>query len=67
MRSPNPLVKVNSGSKFQPDGAAVPARPTGQAALSAAWNRRKSTTPFHTSRGKRRCASRGATLSLIHI
>eukprot|EP00969_Alexandrium_andersonii_P349343 15430807-Alexandrium_andersonii.AAC.1 len=34
------LVKVSSGPKIQPEGAEVPARPTGQTALSAAPNRR---------------------------
>ena len=37
---------MGSGPKIQPEGAAVPARPTGQTALSAAPNRRKSETPI---------------------
>eukprot|EP00969_Alexandrium_andersonii_P334771 14795068-Alexandrium_andersonii.AAC.1 len=35
-----------SKCKIQPDAAAVPACPTGQMALSAAPNRRKSETPL---------------------
>eukprot|EP00969_Alexandrium_andersonii_P282599 12493623-Alexandrium_andersonii.AAC.1 len=33
-------IKVSSGPKIQPEGAAVPARPTGQMALSEAPNGR---------------------------
>eukprot|EP00969_Alexandrium_andersonii_P188762 8341507-Alexandrium_andersonii.AAC.1 len=45
MRSPSPLVKVSSGPEVQPEGAAIPVRLTGQRALSAARNRRKSEEP----------------------
>eukprot|EP00969_Alexandrium_andersonii_P371763 15480226-Alexandrium_andersonii.AAC.1 len=34
------FIKVSSGPKVQPEGAVVPARSTGQTALSAAPNRR---------------------------
>eukprot|EP00969_Alexandrium_andersonii_P305404 13499783-Alexandrium_andersonii.AAC.1 len=36
---------MSPGPNIQPDWAAVPSRPTGQAAFSAAPNRRKSATP----------------------
>eukprot|EP00969_Alexandrium_andersonii_P026969 1176234-Alexandrium_andersonii.AAC.1 len=52
---------MSSGPKFQPEGAAVPASPSGQTALSAAPNRRKWETPFYRSKRKRRCASHGAS------
>eukprot|EP00969_Alexandrium_andersonii_P242373 10704534-Alexandrium_andersonii.AAC.1 len=40
VRTRSRLVNVSSGPKIQPEGAAVPPRPMGQTALSAARNRR---------------------------
>eukprot|EP00969_Alexandrium_andersonii_P071848 3171294-Alexandrium_andersonii.AAC.1 len=45
-RSHCPLVRVSLGPKIQPQGAAVPARPTGQTVHSAASYQRKSETPI---------------------
>eukprot|EP00969_Alexandrium_andersonii_P246875 10910286-Alexandrium_andersonii.AAC.1 len=42
--SSNPLAQVSPRHKIQPEGAMVPARPTGQTAMSAAW-KRSSQTP----------------------
>eukprot|EP00969_Alexandrium_andersonii_P041175 1805134-Alexandrium_andersonii.AAC.1 len=54
-------IKASSGPQLQPQGAAVP-RPTGQPALSAAPNRRKSETPLsRTARRRRRRAKRVAS------
>eukprot|EP00969_Alexandrium_andersonii_P122481 5414794-Alexandrium_andersonii.AAC.1 len=49
MRSPNPHVKVSSGRKPSPMGAAITARQPGQTALSAARNRAKVREPNSTS------------------
>eukprot|EP00969_Alexandrium_andersonii_P237346 10476786-Alexandrium_andersonii.AAC.1 len=55
-------VKVGSGLKIQPEGATVPALPTGQMARSAAPNRRKSENPHCcTARPKKRRAKRGTS------
>eukprot|EP00969_Alexandrium_andersonii_P155480 6874553-Alexandrium_andersonii.AAC.1 len=47
------LINASSGPKIQPEGAAIPARPTGQAAL-VRGSRRKSGTPFRRSKHRRR-------------
>eukprot|EP00969_Alexandrium_andersonii_P296220 13091622-Alexandrium_andersonii.AAC.1 len=52
---------MSSGPKIQPGGDAVLARRTGQPALSAAPNQRKSETPCRTAKRKRRRAKGSAS------
>eukprot|EP00969_Alexandrium_andersonii_P372890 15482769-Alexandrium_andersonii.AAC.1 len=49
---------MSSGPKIQPEGVAIPARPMGQTALSAAPNRRKPEPPNRTARRTRHRAKR---------
>eukprot|EP00969_Alexandrium_andersonii_P351773 15436192-Alexandrium_andersonii.AAC.1 len=60
IRSLSPLVNTWPGPQHPAQEVAVPARPTGQTAVSAAQSLDKFGAPLSRGGWRRRCASRGA-------